>query len=264
MEIARVQGRAIINADALQVWSCWRTLSARPTVAEEAALPHHLFGHIGPGTDYSVGHWLREVQALLACHANPVIVGGTGLYLTALTEGLADIPATPAAIREKANALLNQHGPDALIAELDDRTLARVDRQNPIRIQRAWEVLHSTGRGLADWQDGTGPALLPHGTATLLRLECDRDWLAARIEARFDLMMKAGALDEARAVLPIWNPNALWSKAIGAPELIAYLQGVMTLADAISAAKAQSRQYAKRQRTWLRKRMSHWHALPRP
>lgn len=264
IEIARQQGRRIVNADALQVWSCWRVLSARPSEAEEAAAPHLLFGHLDPGAPYSVGHWLREVENILAEDPRPVIVGGTGLYLTALTEGLADIPPTPAHIRDLANRRLADEGPDALLAEIDPDTRARIDVQNPARIQRAWEVQATTGRGLSDWQAETGPALLPEGSATLLRLECDRDWLADRIDARFDLMMSGGALDEVRRMLPLWDASALWAKCIGAPELVDYLMGVATQEDAISAAKAQSRQYAKRQRTWLRRRMTGWKPLARP
>lgn len=261
LRIAQAQGRVIVNADALQVWSCWRLLSARPTVTEEALAPHLLFGHRVPGQDYSVGHWLREVAGILTRHPAPVIVGGTGLYLSALTDGLADIPPVPAGVRATADRRLAQEGADALLAELDAATRDRIDRANPARIQRAWEVLHSTGRGLADWQAQTGPALLPDGSAVRLRLDCDRDWLADRIDQRFDQMMEQGALEEVRAIMPIWQPTALWAKAIGAPELVAYMQGVMPLPDAICAAKAASRQYAKRQRTWLRRRMGDWRGL---
>ncbi len=264
MRIARAQSRVIVNADALQVWSCWRVLSARPTAEEEATLPHHLFGHCQPGQEYSVGHWLREVADLLHDHPAPVIVGGTGLYLMALIEGLADIPPTPPAVRKEADQRMAQEGAATLLAELDPPTSARIDVQNPARIQRAWEVLRATGRGLADWQADTGPALLPQGSATLLRLDCDRNWLADRIDRRFDAMVADGATDEVRAILPIWDPTALWAKAIGAPDLVAYMQGVITLPDAISSAKAASRQYAKRQRTWLRRRMSEWHGIIRP
>lgn len=262
LAIAAAQGRVIVNADALQVWSCWRVLSARPTPDEEAQVPHLLFGHRAPGQDYSVGHWLREVAGVLRQHPAPVIVGGTGLYLSALTEGLADIPATPPDIRAKADRRLATEGAGALLAELDPPTRQMVDAQNPVRIQRAWEVLHATGRGLALWQGDTGPALVPHGTATLLRLDCTRDTLAARIDQRFDKMMSTGALDEIAALLSHWDPAALWAKAIGGPQLVAYMQGQIPLGHAISLAKAASRQYAKRQRSWLRRRMQGWTAVP--
>lgn len=261
LKIAQAQGRVIVNADALQVWSCWRVLSARPTREEEELAPHLLFGHRAPGQDYSVGHWLREVAAILRDHPAPVIIGGSGLNLSALTEGLADIPPVPADVRADADRRIADEGADKLLAELDPATRARIDPLNPARIQRAWEVLRTTGRGLAEWQAATGPALLPDGAATCLRLDCDRDWLARRIDQRFDRMLAEGALEEVRAILPIWNPAAPWAKAIGAPELVAYMQGVMPLEDAICAAKTASRQYAKRQRTWLRRRMGGWQGI---
>lgn len=264
MAIARAQDRQIVNADALQVWSCWRVLSARPSPAEEAEVSHRLFGHLDPGAEYSVGHWLREVETILKGDTRPVIVGGTGLYLSALTEGLADIPPIGKAIRLESEALLARGGIAGLLAGIDPATAGQIDRLNPLRVQRAWEVLRATGRGLADWHAAGSQAVLPPERATLLRLDCDRDWLAMRIDQRFASMVRTGAIEEVRAVLAVWDPQAPWARAIGAPELANHLKGLMTLPDAISAAQAASRQYAKRQRTWLRRKMGGWHGLPRP
>ena len=262
LRIAERQGGVIVNADALQVWDCWRVLTARPSPAEEARAPHRLYGHLPCGADYSVGHWLREVAAVLAGGQRPIITGGTGLYLTALTEGLAEIPPVPAEVRAEADARLAAGGMGAMLAELDAATRARIDAQNPARIQRAWEVQRATGRGLADWQAATGPALLPGGSARLLVLEAGRDWLAERIDRRFRAMLEGGALEEARAVLPHWAPAAPWARAIGAPELVSHLRGEMSLEAAVTAAQASSRQYAKRQRTWFRARMRGWERVP--
>ncbi|SIO18474.1 tRNA dimethylallyltransferase [Rhodovulum sp. ES.010] len=261
LRIAESQGGVIVNADALQVFAGWRVLTARPRPEDEARAPHALYGHVGWASDYSVGHWLRELAPLLAGDARPIIVGGTGLYFTALTEGLADIPPTPAEVREEANRRLAAEGPQALLAEIDPRTAARIDRSNPVRIQRAWEVLTGTGRGLACWQDDTPPPLLPLAQAQPLVIEAGKDWLNARIDARFARMLAEGALEEARANLPRWNPAHLSTRAIGAPELIAYLKGDMTLAAAKTAANIASRQYAKRQRTLFRSRLGHWPRL---
>jgi len=261
LQIAERQGGAIINADALQVWDCWRVLTARPSAEEEARAPHRLYGHLPCGAEYSVGHWLREVAGVMAGGERPIVVGGTGLYLTALTEGLAKIPAVPAEVRAEANARIAAGEAGAMLAELDDPTRARTDPLNPARIQRAWEVQRATGRGLADWQAATGPALLAPGNARLLVLEAGRDWLAERIDRRFRAMLAHGALDEAQAVLPHWTPAAPWAKAIGAPELIAHLRGQMGLEEAVTAAQAASRQYAKRQRTWFRARMRGWETV---
>ncbi|NEY88738.1 tRNA (adenosine(37)-N6)-dimethylallyltransferase MiaA [Tabrizicola oligotrophica] len=260
MEIAARDGRVIVNADALQVYDCWRVLSARPSPEDETALPHALYGHVGRGEVYSTGRWLREVMALL--DRPVVIVGGTGLNFTALTEGLADIPAVPAAVRAEADARAAAEGFGGMLAELDAATAARIDRQNGARIQRAWEVLRATGRGLAAWQDETPAPALALAQAEALVLRPDVGWLDARIARRFHAMLEAGALDEARAALPDWNPRLPSSKAIGAPELIGHLQGKSTLSEAVEAAILQSRRYAKRQRTWFRSRMGGWREHP--
>ncbi|MEL7211963.1 MAG: tRNA (adenosine(37)-N6)-dimethylallyltransferase MiaA [Pseudomonadota bacterium] len=261
LEIAEAQGGVVINADALQVFDGWRVLTARPSDAELARAPHALYGHVAYDGDYSVGHWLREVQPFLSDGPRPIIVGGTGLYFTALTEGLADIPATPPEIRAEADRIAAEDGFEAMLSALDSETAGRIDQRNPMRVQRAWEVQRTTGRGLASWQDATPAPLLPLDKTQPILLNADRDWLAERIDRRFDLMIEAGALDEARAMLPHWNPALLSSKAIGAPELIAYLRHKMSLEAATQAAKTATRQFAKRQRTWFRARMKKWQAL---
>ncbi|MBR9651848.1 tRNA (adenosine(37)-N6)-dimethylallyltransferase MiaA [Thalassovita aquimarina] len=258
LEIARAQGGVVINADAIQVYANWRVLTARPSEAEEAEVQHLLYGHIPGSADYSVGHWLREIAPLLESGLRPIITGGTGLYFTALTEGLADIPATPPDIRAEADARMAGDGREALLAELDDESRARIDPLNPIRVQRAWEVLRNTGRGIAAWQDDTPPPLLPLDDTVPILFDVDKEWLNARIARRFDLMLEQGALDEARANLPGWDPSRLSSKAIGAPELIAHLQGELTLEEAREAATIATRQFAKRQRTWFRSKMRDW------
>jgi tRNA dimethylallyltransferase len=258
MQIAQSAGGVIINADALQVYDNWRVLSARPSVQDEAALPHLLYGHISGDAEYSVGHWLREVAPLLSGPQRPIIVGGTGLYFTALTQGLADIPATPPHIRAEADQIIAAQGHQVLLEALDAKTRARIDTLNPMRVQRAWEVQHATGKGLADWQDATPPPLLPLDQTTPILFDVDKDWLNERIARRFDLMLDMGALDEARANLPGWDPARLSAKAIGAPELIAHLRGELTLDQAREAATIATRQFAKRQRTWFRSKMKTW------
>ncbi len=259
--LAARDGRVVVNADALQVYGCWRILTARPSVAEEAALPHALYGHVAADQAYSVGHWLREVVALL--DRPVVIVGGTGLYFRALTEGLAEVPPIPLAVREAGDALMRSD-PAAMVAALDPATAARIDLANGARVQRAWEVLQATGRGLADWQAATPAPALPLADAEALVIRPDVSWLNARIDARFESMLKMGALDEVRAALPGWNPDLPSSRAIGAPELVAYLRGDMALDAAKAAAKQASRAYAKRQRTWFRARMGAWRDLTLP
>lgn len=261
LQIARRQGGVIVNADSVQVFANWRILSARPTAAEEAELPHRLYGHVAPETDYSAGHWLREVAPLLRGGARPIIVGGTGLYFAALTEGLADIPPTPPETRAEADATLRAGGIAALLGALDPQTRARIDTRNPMRVQRAWEVQRATGRGLAAWQDATPAPLLPLSGCTPLLLDAPKDWLSDRIARRFDRMIAEGALDEARANLDDWDPRRPSARAIGAAELIAHLRGEITLGAAAEAATIATRQFAKRQRTWFRARMGAWRRL---
>ncbi len=264
LEIARTGGGVIVNADALQVFANWRIVTARPSKEEEAQAPHALYGHIPGDQSYSVGHWLRDVTPYLNGDLRPIIVGGTGLNLSALTEGLADIPLTPPAVRADCEAILQTQGAQALLNDLDAETLARIDTLNPARISRAWEVQRTTGRGLAQWQDDTPAPLLSLSDACAIVLNADRDWLRARIEARFDLMIENGAIEEAQDNLASWDPKAPSSKAIGAPELMDYLNGNCTLEEAKDRAIVASQQYAKRQRTWFRKRMSDWKAIPLP
>lgn len=258
LEIAEHHGGVIINADAIQVFGNWRVLTARPSPQDEIRARHLLYGHMPYDAEYSVGHWLRDVAPLLSGPERPIIVGGTGLYFTALTQGLVQIPVTSPEVRAMANARVVDEGFEALLAELDTETSARIDTQNPMRVQRAWEVLHITGRPLASWQDDTPPPLLPLSQAAAILFDVDKDWLNARIARRFDMMLQAGALDEAQANLAQYDPTHLSAKAIGAPELIAHLRGEITLAEARERASIATRQFAKRQRTWFRSKMATW------
>lgn len=257
MRIAERSGGRIINADALQVYADWRILTARPDAADEARLPHALYGHVPGDTAYSVGQWLREVAPLLA-GSQPVIVGGTGLYFSSLTEGLADIPPTPDDIRATADARIAADGAASLLAEVDDETAHQIDRRNPARIQRAWEVLTTTGRGLAAWQAETGPALLPLSDAQTIVLNAPPDWLNPRIVHRTQAMLNVGAIEEARANRDGWHPALPSAKAIGAAALMDHLSGTIDLDTVAERMITLTRQYAKRQRSWFRARLSDW------
>jgi tRNA dimethylallyltransferase len=263
LRIARDCGGAVVNADALQVYARWQILTARPDRAAQTAAPHLLYGHVGAEVPYSVGHWLREVAPILSAAAagtgpRPIIVGGTGLYLSALTEGLADIPAIPAAVRAEADALLRDGGLAALLGGIDAETRATLDTANPARVQRAWEVQAATGTGLAAWRARTPPPLLHLAAAWAVALHGDPGWLAARIDSRLVAMVAAGALDEVARELPALGRNLPSEKAIGAAEFAAHLRGEIDLPGALAAAQAATRRYAKRQRTWLRSRMGAW------
>ncbi len=263
LDLAQRFNGVIVNADALQVYRCWRVLTARPTAADEARLPHRLYGHIGCDVAYSVGAWLRQIAPILSCQTGglPIIVGGTGLYFSALTNGLADIPQVSSAVRAKSEARLATAGLAALVADLqqaDPRTIARIDRLNPVRVLRAWEVLHATGQGLAAWQDKTPPPLLALKDANALVLDVPKEALNRRIDARFRTMVATGGIEECRANLANQTAALPASKAIGAAELTAYLNAETDLETAIGAAQIATRQYAKRQRSWFRGKMKDW------
>lgn len=269
LALARDLGGAVINADSQQVYREWRNLTARPPAEDEAVVPHFLYGHVPLATDYSVGAWLDDLRAALeACRRRglrPVIVGGTGLYFRALTEGLAPIPPVPRETRARAEAELAQLGPEALFQQLaarDPETAAGLDRANPARILRAWEVLEATGTGLAAWHRRTPPPLLPRAEAVALALTPPRAALYARIEARLDAMLEAGVLDEVTRVMALdLDPALPGMKAVGAAELMAHLRGELTRAEALARAKTATRNYAKRQLTWIRNQMRDWPRL---
>ena len=260
LDIAERQGGVIVNADALQVYDCWRVLSARPGTADLARAPHRLYGHISFDIPYSVGGWLRDIAPLLNGPDRPIVVGGTGLYFSALTEGLTEIPPVPTEIRAEGDRL-RKTDVNSMIGELETRdplTAAKTDLANPMRVQRAWEVLQSTGRGLHDWQQETPPPLVSLSQSQACVLERPKEVLNQRIESRFRDMIGAGALDEVRAMQDSWEPSLPSSRAIGARELIAYLNDEVSLEQAIEGAVIATRQFAKRQRTWFRNRMGHW------
>ena len=267
---ARIGGE-IVNADSMQVYRDFRLLSARPTPEEEAQSPHHLYGHIDAAALYSVGRWLEEalgaIEAIQARGATPIVVGGTGLYFKALTQGLADIPAadpeTRAILRERAA----KEGASALHAELvrrDPVTAARLEPNDAPRILRALEVLETTGESISALQAATAPPLARDAWAGLA-LTPDRAALYAGVNARFDAMLAAGALEEVRAFAArVLNPALPAMKAHGAPALTAHLAGRISLVEAAEIAKRDTRRYAKRQFTWMAGQMPDWRRIAQP
>lgn len=249
---------AIINGDSMQVYGELGILSARPSKDEMARAPHRLFGVLAATEVCSAGRWLTmakaEIEAAWDQGRLPIVTGGTGLYLKALTTGLVSIPAIPDAVRREARELLKRLGPEAFREELRKsapQDAERIPASDPQRLARAFEVVKATGRALSRWRDMPTPPPLPQAKFAAVVLAPPRADLYAAINARFDKMMAAGALDEARALLGI-NKDLPAAKALGAPELLAHLEGSLTLAEAVEKAKRSSRNFAKRQLTWLR------------
>jgi len=256
LAIAAHFGGDVINADSMQVYRDLRILTARPTPEEEAQVPHRLYGVLDAAEHGTAARWRGQaLQAIAETAAKgrlPVLVGGTGMYLRGLLDGLVSLPPIPPAVRQEARQMLEREGPAALHARLDAETAASLQPHDSQRVLRAMEVLLGTSQGLAAWRrNGNAPGW-PNPVACIL-LRPPRAALYARIDRRFEAMIATGALDEALAVaardLP---PDAPMRKAHGLPELLQYLAGAIPLAEAIRIGQLNTRHYAKRQTTWFR------------
>lgn len=265
LHAARVLGAEIINADSMQVYDRLAILSARPSRAEMADIPHHLFGVRDPSQRCSVGEWSRMALAVIedirARGKRAVLVGGTGLYFKALTEGLAPAPEIPDAVREAVNADIEARGLAALREEAlrhDFEGATRVEPGDRQRLQRIVEVGRATGRALSDLQGETRPLIAPERWRGIV-IQPPREALYERIERRFDMMMAAGALEEARQIAALeLDPDLPAMKAVGLPPLLDHLGGALSLAEAVEIAKRDSRRYAKRQYTWFSNQHPGW------
>jgi tRNA dimethylallyltransferase len=266
LELARELGGVIVNADSMQVYAELRVITNRPAPQEEAAAPHRLYGIRPMREPYSAALWLADVQAALGEAAQkgwlPIIVGGTGLYFKALTEGLSDIPQIQAAIRAHYRLAAQMRPAGELHAELqrrDAQTAAHLRPTDPQRIVRALEVIEATGQPLSDWQGRKQPPLLPLSQTRPITVTMDRGELYRRCDARFGAMLAHGAVDEARAIAALGLDPALPAmRAVGLPQLLAYVRGEVSLEEAAAAAKKATRQYAKRQLTWINGNFSKW------
>lgn len=259
----------IVNADALQVYDCWRVLSARPSQEDEICAPHRLFGHVDYTTRWSMGHWMRDVAQVLAeldaAGQRAIITGGTGLYFSALTQGIAEIPQTPDAVRDRGNDIRAGSGAAGfreILAARDPESLETIDQDNVMRLQRAWEVLEATGRSIRDWQRETGPPLLPITRTLPLVMHAEPTWLDTRIAGRFDAMLDSGAIAEVEAVMARgWDPTLPAARALGASQIRDHLLGRIAHSQAREDTRIATRRFAKRQRTWFRNRMQDWRII---
>ena len=264
LELALGAGGTVINADSMQVYRDLRIITARPTHGEEARVPHRLYGHVDAAVNFSAGAWVSDAATALeeakALGRLPVFVGGTGLYFKALTAGLSVVPPIPAEVREDVRARLERNGVEALHAELarrDPRAAERLNLRDRTRIARALEVIEATGRSLLEWHHEGQPPLLPKDSFRAVFLAPEREELYARIDARFDAMLGAGAMKEVeRLAARQLDPLLPAMKAHGVPALIRHLRGELSLEEAATIGRADTRHYAKRQFTWFR------HQLP--
>jgi tRNA dimethylallyltransferase len=270
LELACGLGGTVINADSMQVYRELRVLTARPSQSEEARAPHRLYGTVSAGQACSVGRWLDDAADAVAEARGkgrlPILVGGTGLYFKALTEGLAPVPDIPAEVRSYWREQAAKASREALhqdLAARDPAMAAKLKPADPQRIMRALEVIDATGISLAEWQGGNAAPLLSPSEVLPLVIAPEREPLYAAIDARFDRMIEHGAVGEVRALLDLeLDPGLPAMRAHGVRELEAYLSGAVSREDAVAKAKTESRRYAKRQMTWARRFMSDWQWFP--
>lgn len=263
LDFARLHGGVVINADSMQVYDTLRVVTARPGEEEMDGIAHRLYGHVPAGRAYSTGDWLREMTALLEALKQqgkmPVVVGGTGLYFKALTGGLSEMPEIPEEVRAQLRTRLLAEGADVLhgeLASLDPAVAKGLNPKDGQRIVRALEVVTATGRSIAFYQRQSGPVLIHPERALKLVVLPERKLLHARIDRRFSQMMEQGAVDEVRALLNLDLPQqSPVMKAIGVSQIASMLSGEISRQEAIEAASAATRQYAKRQMTWFRNQM---------
>jgi tRNA dimethylallyltransferase len=263
VQLAAEHGGEVINADSMQVYDTLRVLTARPFEADMGGIVHHLYGTVPAGQHFSTGQWLRGVETIIgrlkASGKIPVIVGGTGLYFKALTDGLSDMPNIPEALRDAWRQRLAEEGPDALHAELgrlDPPAAAALGVSDGQRIVRALEVLEASGRSILKFQATAGVPLINADNARKIIVLPDRPVLHARINRRFAAMLDMGAVAEVEALMSLGlDPAMPVMKAIGVPQIAAMLAGALTPEEVIERASAATRQYAKRQMTWFRNQM---------
>ncbi|WP_131859703.1 tRNA (adenosine(37)-N6)-dimethylallyltransferase MiaA [Bosea sp. BK604] len=269
MAIAQRFGGTVVNTDSMQVYADLRVITARPTIVEEASVPHRLYGHVDGAVNYSAARYVADVTALLAelgdSGSLPVLVGGTGLYFKALTEGFSAIPPVPEPVREAFRARVQGLETAMLHAELAACDPAMAQRLRPsdrMRVMRALEVFEATGRSLASFQGARQPGPLDGLPLVKLFVSPEREEVRARIDRRFEVMMGQGALEEVAALRERrLDPLLPVMRAHGVPGLIAHLDGQLSLDDAIRKGQADTRAYAKRQVTWFRHQMEDWRAV---
>jgi tRNA dimethylallyltransferase len=267
LDLAHALNGVIINGDALQIYRELDIISARPSRDDENIAPHRLYGFHTILSPYAVTDWLRDVQDVLQQtwdnHQIPIIVGGTGFYLQSLLHGLASIPDVPDTVRAETMQRYDTIGHDAFRAqlhEIDPILAERIKPNDRQRLVRAMEVFQATHIPLSTWQQQERVPLYPHLHSHAVLLQPPRDMLYDRINRRFNIMMELGALDEARAIENLNpDPSLPGCKALGLDPLRRHIRGEVTLNEAIEIAQTTSRQYAKRQNTWLN---TQWHASP--
>ena len=270
IEIARKLNGEIVNADSMQVYRELKVISARPDEEEMADVPHHLFGHVPASERFSTGQWLEQVRPVIEDiqkrGKTAVVVGGTGLYLLALTEGLSEIPPVPEDVRHEVMDILKADGVRGLKVRLqvvDPDAARRIEDNDRQRLMRAYEVWLATGKSLTSFQSNRSNPVLNPDEWLGVALTPPRAKLYARIDKRFEGMLMEGAMEEARELVRMNVDHDLQAmKAHGMPWMSAFIRGEINSTLAAENAKRDTRRYAKRQFTWIGRQFPFWPRIP--
>jgi tRNA dimethylallyltransferase len=258
MALAKLTPSVIINADSMQVYRDLRVVTARPSAAEEAKAPHRLFGYIDGAEACSAARWAADAKvAITEAHDAgrlPILVGGTGLYMRTLLDGIAPVPEIDPVVRAEVRAMTVADAYVALRAE-DAAAATRLAPADAARVMRALEVVRSTDKPLADWQDARMGGIDDQVRLVPMILLPARDWLSARCDARFDMMFEQGQDEVAELIARGLDAALPVMRAIGVPEIMAYQCQKLVKSESKASGKLATRQYAKRQYTWFRRQL---------
>jgi tRNA dimethylallyltransferase len=257
-ELAIKENGVVINCDSMQVYDVLRVITARPTEADEQEVEHRLYGYLSPETACNANIWrkraLEEIDDVLSQGKVPILVGGTGMYIKSLIEGLSPIPEVSPEVRKDARSRLEKEGSKVLYKEIEDEDRQRLSENDSQRICRAYEVLKATGKSMAEWNRNPNVGVREDLDFDIRVILPEVDGLYAKCNGRFEKMIEQGALEEVKQLMAMNLDESLPSmKAIGVPEMMAYLKEEITLEEAIEKAQQSTRHYAKRQRTWFKK-----------
>ena len=258
ISLAKKISGAVINSDSMQVYENLEILTARPTLSEMKNINHHLYGFVDGRERYNVERWCNDATEIIkktnAKNLTPILVGGTGLYINTLINGLVDLPSIPESIKIESEKILQEFGKDFLINQIknvDPESLNEINHNDTVRLRRIWEVFESTGKKFSEWKLNKNKKFITDYKFKILLFLPDREKNYQVVNSRFVKMMKSGAVEEVKKLLELnLNDSLPVMRAHGVPEIKKYLANESTLEECINKGQQVTRNYVKRQHTW--------------
>ena len=258
ISLAKKISGAVINSDSMQVYENLEILTARPTLSEMKNINHHLYGFVDGRERYNVERWCNDAKEIIkktsAKNLTPILVGGTGLYINTLINGLVDLPSIPESIKIESEKILQEFGKDFLINQIknvDPESLNEINHNDTVRLRRIWEVFESTGKKFSEWKINKNKKFITDYKFKILLFLPDREKNYQVVNSRFVKMMKSGAVEEVKKLLELnLNDSLPVMRAHGVPEIKKYLANESTLEECINKGQQVTRNYVKRQHTW--------------